>query len=71
MLKSKMKCPQCSEATVWQDNPSRPFCSERCQLIDLGQWADESYRISGPSQETISEDNIIHINNEKQDIERL
>ncbi len=71
MLKSKMKCPQCSEAIVWQDNPSRPFCSERCQLIDLGQWADESYRIPGLSQETISEENVILINNGKQDIERL
>jgi len=27
------------------DNRYRPFCSERCQLIDLGQWADEQYRM--------------------------
>jgi endogenous inhibitor of DNA gyrase (YacG/DUF329 family) len=38
------------------ENPYRPFCSERCKLIDLGQWAAESYRIpdSGdvPSEDT-------------------
>jgi endogenous inhibitor of DNA gyrase (YacG/DUF329 family) len=39
-------CPQCGKASVWtQANPHRPFCSERCKLIDLGQWASESYRI--------------------------
>jgi endogenous inhibitor of DNA gyrase (YacG/DUF329 family) len=31
---------------VWsQDNPFRPFCSERCRLIDFGQWATGAYRI--------------------------
>jgi len=30
------------------DNPFRPFCSERCRLIDLGQWAKESYTIAVP-----------------------
>lgn len=29
------------------DNPSRPFCSERCKLIDLGAWAEERYSIPG------------------------
>ena len=29
------------------DNPSRPFCSERCKLIDLGAWAEERYSIAG------------------------
>jgi hypothetical protein len=66
MLKTQIKCPQCSKATTWQDNPHRPFCSERCQLIDLGQWADESYRISGPSQESFPDENIIQINTKKQ-----
>jgi hypothetical protein len=28
-------------------NPYRPFCCERCRLIDLGAWADESYRVPG------------------------
>ncbi|MEN6629762.1 MAG: DNA gyrase inhibitor YacG [Sulfuricella sp.] len=33
-------------------NPFRPFCSERCKLIDLGQWATESYRIPLSEEET-------------------
>ncbi|ARU55998.1 hypothetical protein OLMES_1924 [Oleiphilus messinensis] len=34
----------------WSDDfPHRPFCSKRCQLIDLGCWADESYAISEPA----------------------
>ena len=39
-------CPHCGKGSVWtQANPYRPFCSERCKLIDLGQWASEAYRI--------------------------
>ena len=39
-------CPQCGKEVVWNsDSHYRPFCSERCKLIDLGQWATESYRI--------------------------
>jgi uncharacterized protein len=32
---------------VWEANPFRPFCSERCRLIDLGAWVTERYRVSG------------------------
>jgi hypothetical protein len=71
MLKTQIKCPQCSEPTTWQENPHRPFCSDRCQLIDLGQWADESYRIPGPSQESLSDENIVQLILKKQDTERL
>ena len=42
----KMRCPQCGAESVWSpENKWRPFCSERCKLIDLGCWADESYRV--------------------------
>ena len=41
-----VNCPQCGKAVVWdQTNPYRPFCSERCKMIDLGAWATESYRV--------------------------
>jgi hypothetical protein len=33
------------------DNPFRPFCSERCRLIDLGAWASDEYQISGPKEQ--------------------
>jgi endogenous inhibitor of DNA gyrase (YacG/DUF329 family) len=43
-----MKCPICGNPTQWKDNPDRPFCSERCRIIDLGNWASEDYRVSIP-----------------------
>jgi len=43
----KVKCPTCKKWTEWQNNPYRPFCSERCKLTDLGAWASEEYRIEG------------------------
>ncbi|NOT82940.1 MAG: DNA gyrase inhibitor YacG [Gallionella sp.] len=42
-------CPQCGTEHVWNShNLSRPFCSERCKLIDLGKWANEEYRVEQP-----------------------
>lgn len=40
-------CPQCGKEVLWnkEASPFRPFCSERCKLIDLGQWASENYSI--------------------------
>jgi uncharacterized protein len=39
-------CPQCGDSSVFSpDNPYRPFCSERCKLVDLGKWASEGYRV--------------------------
>jgi len=39
-------CPQCGKEVIWSsENRFRPFCSERCKMIDLGQWASEEYRI--------------------------
>jgi endogenous inhibitor of DNA gyrase (YacG/DUF329 family) len=39
-------CPQCGTEVVWNsESRFRPFCSERCKMIDLGQWANEEYRI--------------------------
>jgi hypothetical protein len=42
-----MKCPTCDKPVDWKDNPFRPFCSERCKLIDLGRWVSEEYRVPG------------------------
>ncbi|MGJ0483462.1 MAG: DNA gyrase inhibitor YacG [Methylomicrobium sp.] len=43
----KVKCPVCGRSVEWTaDYPFRPFCSERCKLIDLGAWAAEENRIS-------------------------
>jgi uncharacterized protein len=42
-----VKCPICKKEVVWKDAPSRPFCSERCRLQDLGNWASGEYSVPG------------------------
>jgi endogenous inhibitor of DNA gyrase (YacG/DUF329 family) len=41
------QCPTCNRQIQWQDNPFRPFCSERCKLLDLSKWVSEEYRVPG------------------------
>ena len=46
--KENICCPTCNKENTWQkDNAARPFCSERCKLIDLGEWASERHSIPG------------------------
>ena len=55
----EVSCPQCKKAVLWQASSEfRPFCSKRCQLIDLGEWAEEGHKISQPIQvdSTLSEE---------------
>ncbi len=41
-----VRCPNCGkQAKFTPGNPYRPFCSERCKIIDLGAWAEEKYAI--------------------------
>ena len=43
-----VRCPTCGAELEWSDAfPFRPFCSERCKLVDLARWVDGDYRISG------------------------
>lgn len=50
-------CPQCGSEAAWEGNPHRPFCSERCRMVDLGAWLDEKYAIPGPlADESAEED---------------
>lgn len=47
---SELQCPTCKAKVLWSDKfPERPFCSERCKLIDLGEWASEGHKIAGSS----------------------
>ncbi|KFA58603.1 DNA gyrase inhibitor [Gilliamella sp. Choc4-2] len=47
LTKAFVKCPTCQKEVEWSEkSPYRPFCSKRCQLIDLGDWATEEYRIA-------------------------
>jgi endogenous inhibitor of DNA gyrase (YacG/DUF329 family) len=45
----KTKCPICKKE-VALGSPDFPFCSERCRIIDLGNWASEKYVISSPAK---------------------
>lgn len=46
--KKKYRCARCG-ASVRLNAPEFPFCSQRCRLIDLGQWLDGAYRVPGRS----------------------
>jgi endogenous inhibitor of DNA gyrase (YacG/DUF329 family) len=46
----EVKCPICTKPVVWSPQSEyRPFCSKKCQLIDLGEWAGEDRKIAGKS----------------------
>jgi len=45
MKKLKVKCPNCKKEFNYYDSDFRPFCCEKCRLIDLGQWFNESYTV--------------------------
>lgn len=46
--KNNIACPRCEKTGTWTtENAFRPFCSERCKMIDLGNWADETHRVPG------------------------
>ena len=52
-------CPQCRNPAQWRaDNPFRPFCSERCKLIDLGDWAAERHAIPGEGNPSEFDDEV-------------
>jgi endogenous inhibitor of DNA gyrase (YacG/DUF329 family) len=50
-----MKCPICKKDVALSD-PEFPFCSERCRIIDLGNWASEKYVIPSTSLPQSDED---------------
>ena len=52
-----VKCPHCGRETEFEGNEFRPFCSERCKLLDFGAWADEKYAVPVES-ETLTEEDI-------------
>lgn len=44
----KITCPICGKPNTWRtENTFRPFCSDRCKLIDLGEWASETRKLPG------------------------
>lgn len=55
-MTKQVKCPTCGRPVEWSEaSPYRPFCSERCRLIDLGAWLSEERKISGEAETTREE----------------
>lgn len=57
------KCPRCGKSLVYSiENKSRPFCSEKCRLIDFGDWIEEKNRIQDeqPLNQLVNKDEIRH-----------
>ncbi len=53
------KCPTCDTPVKWEKGSVwRPFCSERCKLIDLGDWLEENHRI--PDTDKPDRDDAAH-----------
>lgn len=56
----QVKCPLCGTRAAYAGNEFRPFCSERCQLLDFGAWVNEEYAL--PVEETsMTEDDLAEI----------
>ena len=55
-----VKCPRCGHETEFNGNKYRPFCSERCKLIDFGAWVDEEYNLPTESS-SLTEDELSQI----------
>lgn len=51
-----VKCPNCGKETEFRGNEFRPFCSERCKLLDFGAWADEQYNLPTETSSLTEED---------------
>ena len=61
----KKKCPICRKPVEMEGNLFRPFCSERCKLLDFGQWIDEGYRVPSQNERPSAEDLGLHDNSQE------
>ena len=65
-MEKQVKCPQCKTLTVYSDkNLFRPFCSERCKMLDFGDWASGKYAV--PGEKITIPDKSLEQNNEDDD----
>ncbi|MGI8469616.1 MAG: DNA gyrase inhibitor YacG [Pyrinomonadaceae bacterium] len=64
-----VKCPTCGKKTEYGGNEFRPFCSERCKLLDFGAWADEEFALPDETS-SLTEEDLQKIENELNKKER-
>jgi hypothetical protein len=58
-----VKCPTCGREAEYTGNEYRPFCSERCKLIDFGAWADEEFALPAETS-SLTEEDLVQIEKE-------
>jgi len=51
-----IECPNCGIESEYNGNEFRPFCSERCKLIDFGAWTEEEYTLPAQASELTEEE---------------
>lgn len=51
-----VNCPTCGKRIEWSESEYRPFCSEKCKLLDLGDWIDGNYSVPDESSSLNEED---------------
>ncbi|MEJ7848358.1 MAG: DNA gyrase inhibitor YacG [Pyrinomonadaceae bacterium] len=51
-----VKCPHCGKEIEYSGNEFRPFCSERCKLLDFGAWADGEYNLPSEASSMTDEE---------------
>jgi endogenous inhibitor of DNA gyrase (YacG/DUF329 family) len=56
----EIACPRCGKRHEWEGNRFRPFCSERCKMIDFGSWLEERHAIRGEPAEIPDDDSLKH-----------
>lgn len=57
-----VSCPTCKKSVKWcKENEFRPFCTERCKMIDLGEWSSEGYSIpdESPTNALEAQDEVV------------
>ena len=54
--KLNVTCPRCGKKFNYYASEFRPFCSERCKMVDMGHWLEEGYTISGQDNSVYIED---------------
>lgn len=62
-----VKCPTCEKQFSYYTSEFRPFCCEKCKLIDLGHWFKESYKVPSKEGEIQKDENVNHDENTQSD----
>ncbi|MEH0862041.1 MULTISPECIES: DNA gyrase inhibitor YacG [Halobacteriovorax] len=65
--KLNVKCPECSQEFNYYESEFRPFCSEKCKMVDLGMWLTENYTVA--SHEPLSDSDLEAVIKKRQDEE--